>query len=128
MDSTFLGILIGAGGAILPSLLNYFNPPVATSGPIESGDTPDAPQDASAPLESSIPYVALDVLRCSVRPVLTYAFFGTFIVVKGVVLGVALISSPADAGAVGSLLWNDGTETLFAAVMAFWFGSRALRK
>jgi hypothetical protein len=73
-------------------------------------------------------YKWVEALRASVRPILTYAFFLLFAAVKiaglhtmvtvdGIALAVAL-----------PLIWDAETQALFAAVMAFWFGQRALGK
>ena len=72
-------------------------------------------------------YKWVEALRASVRPVLTYAFFLLFAAVKisglytmvgldGMSLAVAL-----------PLIWDAETQALFAAIMTFWFGQRALR-
>jgi hypothetical protein len=53
-------------------------------------------------------------LRASVRPVITYAFFVLFAAIK-VYPGMWLT-------------WDANTQVLFAAVVSFWFGDRAVSK
>ena len=69
----------------------------------------------------------IEGLSSSVRPVLTYAFFCLYAMVK-----LAQILALKDmGGSWGSSLlavWNVEDETLFAAVMSFWFGHRAMTK
>ena len=68
----------------------------------------------------------IEGLSSSVRPVLTYAFFFLYATVK-----VAQVIVLKDMGGTwtGSFLtvWGVEDETLFAAVLSFWFGSRAMR-
>ena len=69
----------------------------------------------------------VEALRASVRPVITYAFFVLFATVK-----IAALLQLLDQG-VGFTsgliaIWDAETQALFAAVMSFWFGQRALQK
>ena len=70
----------------------------------------------------------VDGLRASVRPVITYAFFLLFTAVKLCALYVLM----ADEGLAFTIalprIWDPETQALFAAVMSFWFGQRALAK
>ena len=61
-------------------------------------------------------------LRSSVRPVITYFFFFTFIGVE-----VSVIFSLVEPEMVDKI-WNENTQGLFAAVLSFWFGNRAMSK
>ena len=64
----------------------------------------------------------ISALRASVRPVITYFFFFTFV---GVELSVIFnLVEPA----LIDKIWSDNTAGLFAAVLSFWFGSRAMSK
>lgn len=70
----------------------------------------------------------INTLRGSVRPLITYAFFGLFALVK-ISLLVQLLQQPeATWSRVLPMLWDSETQALFAAVMSFWFGSRSLNK
>ena len=66
-------------------------------------------------------------LRKSVRPVITYMFFGLFVAVEGVMIWSAL-QSGSDVINVMNEVWDDETQAIFAAIISFWFGSRALEK
>lgn len=73
-------------------------------------------------------YHWINALRGSVRPLITYAFFGLFALVK-ISLLVQLLQQPEAAWSrVLPILWDSETQALFAAVMSFWFGSRSLNK
>lgn len=75
----------------------------------------------------------VDALSGSVRPVITYAFFGLYLLIKlaqfhllvnsglpwqsGMTLAQALVS-----------LWTEEDIAIFSAIIAFWFGQRALMR
>ena len=64
----------------------------------------------------------ISALRASVRPVITYFFFFTFVGVE-----VSVIFSLVEPHIIDRI-WNTNTQGLFAAVLSFWFGSRAMSK
>jgi hypothetical protein len=69
----------------------------------------------------------VDAMRAAVRPVITYCFFGLFSVVK--IAGLWQLVSQGEAVTEAFLaIWDSETQALFAAVMSFWFGQRALTK
>ena len=69
----------------------------------------------------------VSALSASVRPVVTYVFFLTFLVVKGVGLYLAYKNNvPVDQ--MINIVWNDETNAIFAAIISFWFGQRAMQK
>ena len=61
------------------------------------------------------------------RPFITYVFFITFIGVK-VTLVWNTIKNGGDLNATLDVVWDEQTEALFAAIISFWFGSRAMPK
>tara|TARA_R110002110_G_scaffold142015_8_gene330142 strand:- start:10800 stop:11249 length:450 start_codon:yes stop_codon:yes gene_type:complete len=69
----------------------------------------------------------VDALRGSVRPVITYAFFMLFCFVE-----IAAYLSLTAQGVSGldavNVVWDEDTKALFAAVIAFWFGGRAINR
>jgi hypothetical protein len=67
------------------------------------------------------------VLQKSVRPVITYAFFALFATIEITLLMNALeMGTPFDQAI--QLLWDEDTKAIFAAIISFWFGSRAVEK
>lgn len=66
-------------------------------------------------------------LQKSVRPVITYAFFGLFATIEITLLMQALENGTQFSDAI-QLLWDEDTKAIFAAIISFWFGSRALEK
>ena len=66
-------------------------------------------------------------LQKSVRPVITYAFFGLFATIEITLLMDAIEKGTEFSEAI-KLLWDDETKAIFAAIISFWFGSRAIEK
>lgn len=66
----------------------------------------------------------LILLKTSVRPLLTYGFFLLFAVVKLISVWHAYHVEHLSTVTAVPVLWDDETETLFSAVISFWFGSR----
>ena len=69
----------------------------------------------------------IDGLRGSVRPVITYCFFGLFIFVE-ISAYVSLTASEISSLQAVQLVWSDEVMGLFAAVLSFWFGGRAINR
>lgn len=75
----------------------------------------------------------VDALAGSVRPVLTYSFFLLYAAVK--CAQFHLLLHPVLPWALGStmaqalvLVWGEEDIAIFSAIMAFWFGSRVMRR
>jgi hypothetical protein len=75
----------------------------------------------------------VDALAGSVRPVLTYGFFLLYVVVKAAQFHLLL--SPVLPWQQGLnlaqalvALWTEEDVAIFSAIMAFWFGSRIMRR
>ena len=66
-------------------------------------------------------------LQKSVRPVITYAFFGLFTAIEYTLLQEAVSNGMSLTQAL-NVLWDDDTKAIFAAIISFWFGSRAVEK
>ena len=69
----------------------------------------------------------VEALRASIRPILTYAFFILFAVVKIAAL-IALKQEGATIAQGIMYVWDEDTKVLFAALIGFWFGDRALKR
>ena len=64
-------------------------------------------------------------LRALVRPLVTFGFFGLFIVVKLVTVSLAWRAG-YDGFDVLKAVWDPFTISMFGAVVGFWFGTRAM--
>lgn len=67
-------------------------------------------------------------VRTSIRPVVTYTFFLAFMGIKGFSFYHAVFVLEYDILMALDYIWNPETQAIFAAIMGFWFGSRALEK
>jgi len=143
-----LGSLLGFGSSFLPEILNYFkaNQQQAHRMSMMRLETELAQQrsemklvelDKQADIEETKGLYEHDrsidaggfinALRGSVRPVITYAFFGLFVATK-VVIMVKVTQSGGDWMQAVELMFDPETQGLFSAVLAFWFGNRAISK
>lgn len=66
-------------------------------------------------------------LSASVRPVITYMFFGLFLAVKAVIL-LKVLEDGGDWKDAVPLMFDEETQALFSAIISFWFGNRAVSK
>lgn len=152
MTGTLFGGIIGFLGAIIPEIFQLIrekrgtttsgtngsvvaeDEPVVTRKPGEkstmggSGTQEDTGTSPAHQAEFPLTYTALDILRASVRPIVTYVFFGFFIYVRCVLLWHGLNVDNTKAIELLPILWDEGTETLFAAILSFWFGSRMMAR
>ena len=69
----------------------------------------------------------MSALQKSVRPVITYAFFILFAAIEITLLREAIDNGMSLTQAL-NILWDDDTKAIFAAIISFWFGSRAIEK
>jgi len=147
MITTLLGSLLGFGTSFLPEVLNFFKAGQQHKHNIEAmqmelelaskrSELNLALLDKEADIKETEGLYKHDsinaggfinALRGSVRPVITYAFFALFVAIK-VTAVIALVNSGQSTGAAFSLIWDDATAGLFAAIMSFWFGNRAVSK
>ena len=145
---TLLGSLLGFGTSFLPEVLNYFKRGqeqkhelqrmkmeielMAKRSEFKIQELDKAAEIKEA--EGLYKHDSVDAggfinaLRGSVRPIITYAFFGLFVAIKVTAL-ISLMSLPEmQLNMALSMIWDDQTAGLFSAIMAFWFGNRAVSK
>ena len=146
---SLLGTLLGFGTSIVPEILGYFKQSQVNKQELamleakakyaEQLSTLKIQElDAQAEIEETKGLYAHDRsidaggfvngLRGSVRPVLTYAFFSLFATIKGVTLYAMVSTSGMDLTAGLLTIWDGETQAIFSAIIAFWFGNRAMSK
>lgn len=69
----------------------------------------------------------IETLRASVRPVITYSFFGLFVFIKLAAL-IYMLMANVPTGEILKTIWGEEETVLLAAVLSFWFGSRITTK
>ena len=144
---TLLGSLLGFGTSFLPEILNYFK---AGQDHKHNLERMSLEMDMMAKrnelklniidkqaeikeTEGLYKHDSMDAggfinaLRGSVRPVITYVFFGLFVAIKVTAL-ISLMDAGNDLGRSLSLIWDDATSGLFAAIISFCFVGRAVSK
>lgn len=149
MIGSVLGALTGFGGSVVPAVLDYFKGKQEAKQKSEmmamqvdlmkTGAEIDlkkfyamANDDEHARLIQHDIAMQDDTgfmagLRKSVRPVITYMFFALFVAVEGTLIWHAL-NSGEQLVDVMNHVWDDETQAIFAAIISFWFGSRAIEK
>lgn len=70
---------------------------------------------------------AINTLRASVRPVITYTFFLLFVALKTFAF-VGAAANGANILEALNIVWDVETQAIFGAIMGFWFGSRTIEK
>tara|TARA_B110000495_G_C22550641_1_gene333099 strand:- start:83 stop:538 length:456 start_codon:yes stop_codon:yes gene_type:complete len=144
---TLLGSLLGFGSSFLPEVLNFFKAGQEHKQKMESMKLEMELMGKRSELQLSLLDKQADIketeglykhdsidaggfvnaLRGSVRPVITYAFFGLFVAVQ-IVIMVKVMNEGGNWAAAVTLMWTAETSGLFAAIMSFWFGNRAVSK
>ena len=69
----------------------------------------------------------IETLRASVRPVITYSFFGLFCLIKIAAI-IKMMSMNVPVNEMITVIWGQEEIVLLAAVLSFWFGSRITTK
>jgi len=144
---TLLGSLLGFGTSFLPEVLGFFRANQEHKHSMQKAQLEIDLMSKRSELKLQIMDKQADIseteglykhdnidaggfinaLRGSVRPVITYCFFALFVTIKVVAL-LAFMENGSELGDALTLIWDDATAGLFAAIMSFWFGNRAVSK
>ena len=145
---TIIGSLLGFGTSFLPEVLNYFKRGQEQKYELQRmqmemelmakrSELNIAELDKEAEIKETEGLYKHDnvdaggfinALRGSVRPIITYAFFGLFVAIKVTALLSLMNQTGMQLNMALSTIWDDQTAGLFAAIMSFWFGNRAVSK
>ncbi len=145
---TLLGSLLGFGTSFLPEILNFFKRGQEQKHELQRmkmemelmakrSEFKIQELDKEAEIkETEGLYKHDDVdaggfinaLRGSVRPIITYAFFSLFVAIKITALLTLMGNGGMGLTMALDTIWDDQTAGLFAAIMSFWFGNRAVSK
>ncbi len=68
----------------------------------------------------------VDALRGSVRPVVTYIMVLEFVFIKSAAMYLIFGSDGVSLETL-TQVWDEETRALFAAILSFWFGHRAMK-
>lgn len=149
MLSSIIGSLLGFGSSVVPAITDHFTQKRTHQFELDKMEKMFKLQQAGYDFEikkfqemglheeqkalllhdttisSNTGFIA--ALQKSVRPVITYAFFGIFAIVEYTILMSAIEGGMALRDAI-RIVWDDNTQAIFAAIISFWFGSRAVEK
>jgi hypothetical protein len=147
---TLLGSVLGFGTSIIPEILGYFKQGQANKQELAmlEAKAQYAAQlstlklqelDAEADIAETKSLYAHDTelakrggwvvgLQASVRPVITYLFMAAFLSVKSGMVFSLIANAGVDWTSALDVAWDEETQALFAAIMSFWFGNRAMGK
>ena len=145
---TLLGSLLGFGTSFLPEVLNYFKAGQEHKHHLETMKMEAELMEKRSALKIQELDKQADIqetrsiyehdrsidsggfvnaLRGSVRPIITYAFFLMFVATEAVIM-MKVLETGGDWKEAVELMWTPETQGLFAAIMSFWFGNRAVSK
>tara|TARA_R100000655_G_scaffold11797_5_gene27303 strand:+ start:2446 stop:2895 length:450 start_codon:yes stop_codon:yes gene_type:complete len=144
---SLLGSLLGFGTSFLPKVMDYFQDKSDKKHELAVMEVQIKQQKELAIQKLEMVNVEADIrevealqksmqptgvkwvdgLRGSVRPVITYAFFLLFCFVE-ISAYLALTSQGISGLDALNAVWDEDTKALFAAVIAFWFGGRAISR
>ena len=146
---SLLGTLLGFSTSIVPEILGYFKQRQANAQELSMleakakyamtlSELKVQELDIEAEIAETKGLYAHDqsldsgtfvnALRGSVRPVLTYLFFIMFATVKGTLLYTAVTTDGVNFETAVLMIWDNETQAIFSAIIAFWFGNRAMSK
>lgn len=69
----------------------------------------------------------VEALIQSVRPIITYSFFALYGAVKWSQIQLALAATSDELWRVLPVVWHEQDQAIFATIISFWFGQRAMR-
>ena len=146
---SLLGTLMGFGTSIVPEILGYFKQKQANEQQLKMLEAKAKYADQISKLkveeldaEAEIAETKglyehdrsidaggfINGLRGSVRPIITYMFFLMFASVKGTMIYAMISNQNIDWTMAVDTAWDDETAAIFSAIIAFWFGNRAMSK
>lgn len=143
---TLIGSLLGFGTSFLPQVLDFVKSKQEHKNKLEEMKLRGELQAMGVNLELQVLDKKAEIeetkaiynyanpssgfsagLAASVRPVITYLFFALFMASKAVIM-VKVMQDGGDWKEGVELMFDEETKALFAAIISFWFGNRAVSK
>jgi len=143
---TLLGSLLGFGTSFLPQILDFFKQKQEHANKMDELKLRGELQAMGVNLELQVLDKKAEIeetkaiynyanpssgfsagLAASVRPVITYLFFALFMATKAVIM-IKVMQDGGDWMEGVELMFDEETKALFAAIISFWFGNRAVSK
>lgn len=143
---TLIGSLLGFGTSFLPQVLDFVKSKQEHKNKLEEMKLRGELQAMGVSLELQVLDKKAEIeetkaiynyanpssgfsagLAASVRPVITYLFFALFMASKAVIM-VKVMQDGGDWKEGVELMFDEESKALFAAIISFWFGNRAVSK
>jgi len=147
---TLLGSLLGFGTSFLPKVMDFFQDRQDKAHELNMMDKQLEAQKVLHSQKIDLAHVEADIreiealhkeqaqtvskgpqwlaaLSGSVRPIITYAFFGLFCFVEWSII-TGLLQAGATLNDAVQMAWTEEVQGLFASVICFWFGNRSREK
>lgn len=150
---TLIGSLLGFLGSFAPHLLKYFQDTKDKAHELKMLELQALNADKLREWDAKITVMQADAqvdaaqeadlssrgksdrkdwigaLTESVRPVITYWYFGLYALIKTIVLWFVLKTIGINAVIdTPWILWNEWDAVLLATIMSYWFGDRTMRR
>jgi len=143
---SLLGSLLGFGTSFLPKIMEYFQDRQDKAHELQVMDKQMAMQERGHEMrleeinidadireteslhrhDRKAGVVWVDALRGSVRPVVTYVMVLEFVFIKSAAMYLIFGADGVSLDTL-NMIWDEETRALFAAILSFWFGHRALK-
>ena len=138
---SLIGTAIGFGSSFLPKVLEYFQDKSDKQHELAVMERQAQIALDRTAIEANIREIEslhehdakvsgggfIDGLRASVRPVITYLFMALFLAAEGTAY-IILLRSGINAADAVQLIFDDEIMSLWSGILAFWFGTRALKR
>jgi len=143
---SLFGSLLGFGTSFLPKVMEYFQDRQDKAHELQVMDKQMAMQERGHKMrleeiniEADIRETEslhkndgptgvtwVDALRGSVRPIVTYIMVLEFVFIKSAAMYLIFGADGVSLDTL-NMVWDEETRALFAAILSFWFGHRALK-
>jgi len=143
---SLFGSLLGFGTSFLPKVMEYFQDRQDKAHELQVMDKQMAMQERGHEMrleeinidadireteslhrhDRKAGVVWVDALRGSVRPVVTYVMVLEFVFIKSAAMYLIFGADGVSLDTL-NMIWDEETRALFAAILSFWFGHRALK-
>ena len=138
---SLIGSVVGFGASFAPKILDYFQDRADKKHELAVMERQAEIKLDQTAIEANIREIEslhehdakvsgggfIDGLRASVRPIITYLFMGLFLSAEGTAY-ILLLKSGINAADAVQLIFDDEIMAIWSSILAFWFGSRSIKR
>jgi hypothetical protein len=138
---SLIGSVVGFGASFAPKILDYFQDRADKKHELAVMERQAEIKLDQTAIEANIREIEslhehdakvsgggfIDGLRASVRPIITYLFMGLFLAAEGTAY-ILLLKSGINAADAVQLIFDDEIMAIWSSILAFWFGSRSIKR